>query len=452
MKANAGKCASLRVVPSGKKRTMKVMTETHRYWGPSATEADREANRIPSITFKDLVKYLGVEIQPDGSVRLPRKQWETYLQNLRRSHLNPIQKIEAIRQVVVAKIQYHLRLSDHGLEEARKLNRLIRKAVKEILHLPTWTATVWIHHQNGANIPDLTTTTMISRCKATRKMKLSTDPAARATGDELAPQDEDRLARLNLINAPNMKEEHQRHLEEQLVRQNNGRAMTTMMSSKHRRTWLWTQRGLMPGNKIRLIQALSSTLPTKVNKTRGNQDRRAKICTRCKKNEVEDDGHILARCTYGKDLITKRHDYVSKKIAKELVNQHPTARVWPERSWRLNTQLLQPDITMVDGDKCYIIEITIPYENSEQYLQQRRTEKIDKYKQLINEELRQVKCTEGEMIPIVIGALGTITEECNQDLKRLKLTKHRDALQMTVATGSVNVLNNHFRRHDFDPH
>ena len=171
-------------------------------------------------------------------------------------------------------------------------------------------------------------------------MKLSTDRAARATGDELAPQDEDRLARLNLINAPNMKEEHQRRLEEQLERQNNGRSMTTMMSSKHRRTWLWTQRGLTRGNKIRLIQALSSTLPTKVNKTRGNQDRRAKICTRCKKNEVEDDGHILARCTYGKDLITKSHDYVSKEIAKELVNQHPTARVWRESSWRLNTQLL----------------------------------------------------------------------------------------------------------------
>ena len=171
-------------------------------------------------------------------------------------------------------------------------------------------------------------------------MKLSTDPAARATGDELAPQDKDRLARLKLINAPNMKEEHQRRLEEQLERQNNGQAMTTMMTSKHRRTWSWTQRGLKPGNKIRLIRALSSTLPTEVNKTRGNQDRRAKICTRCKKNEVEDDGHILARCTYGKDLITKRHDYVSKKIAKDLVNQHLTARVWRERSWRLNTQLL----------------------------------------------------------------------------------------------------------------
>ena len=52
-------------------------------------------------------------------------------------------------------------------------------------------------------------------------MKLSTDPAARATGDELAPQDKDRLARLKLINAPNMKEEHQRRLEEQLERQNN---------------------------------------------------------------------------------------------------------------------------------------------------------------------------------------------------------------------------------------
>lgn len=438
------------MVPAGKKRTLKVVTETHRYWGSSSTATEREVNKIPSITFKDLVKYLGVELQPDGSVKLPRKQWISYMDNLKKSHLNPIQKIEAIRQVIIAKIQYHLRLSDHGLEEARKLNRIIRKAVKGILHLPTWTSTAWIHHRNGANIPDLTTTTMISRCKATRKMKVSTDPVARATADELEPLDEERLTRLNLINEPNMKEAHMKRLEEQLEKQNNGRAIVTAMSTIHRRTWLWTGRGLKPGNKIRLIQALSSTLPTKVNKTRGNPDRRAKICTRCKRNEIEDDSHILSRCTYGKDLITKRHDYVAKKIAKELVNLHPTARVWRERSWRLNTQLLRPDITMIDGDKCFIIEITIPYEGSQEYLQQRRQEKIAKYEPLIKEELQQVQCTEGEVIPLVIGALGTITEESNQDLKRLKLTKQRDALQMTVSTGSVNILNNHFRRQDFD--
>ena len=31
--ANAGKCASLQVVPAGKKRTLKVITAKHRKWG-----------------------------------------------------------------------------------------------------------------------------------------------------------------------------------------------------------------------------------------------------------------------------------------------------------------------------------------------------------------------------------------------------------------------------------
>ena len=45
--------------------------------------------------------------------------------------------------------------------------------------------------------------------------------------------------------------------------------------------------------------------------------------------------------------------------------------------------------------------------------------------------------------------LGTITDNINKDLHTLKLQKQQDALQMIVATGTVNILNNHFRRDDF---
>ena len=54
------------------------------------------------------------------------------------------------------------------------------------------------------------------------------------------------------------------------------------------------------------------------------------------------------------------------------------------------------------------------------------------------------------MIPIVTGELGTMTKNTIADLKSLNLTKQKDALQMTTATGSVNIINNHLRRHDFD--
>ena len=174
LRANAGKCASMRVVPVKGKQSMKVITRIHGQWG---------TQNIPSITFQDLVKYLGANIQPDGSVKLPSATWREYLQRLISSHLNPIEKIEAIRHVLTAKIQYHLRLSDHGLEMARKLNREIRKAANKILNLPTWMPTNWINHRNGANIPDLLLSTMQSRTKATTKMKLSEDPISRSIGD-----------------------------------------------------------------------------------------------------------------------------------------------------------------------------------------------------------------------------------------------------------------------------
>lgn len=239
--ANAGKCASLRVVPVAKKQSMKVITAKHRKWGDEM---------IPSITFKDLVKYLGVEIGPDGRVRLPRKTWQTYLQNLEKSHLNPIQKVEAIRQVIVARIQYQIRLSEHGLEEARKLNRMIRKSVKRVLHLPVWTNTSWIHHRNGMNIPDLVATTMLTRTKATTKMKTSKDSISQHIGDQLNPDNERQLERINLLNTTNPKEAIQQRLEEELSTKNNGRSLTTALRTRHKRSWLWTQRGLTPGNKL----------------------------------------------------------------------------------------------------------------------------------------------------------------------------------------------------------
>ena len=67
----------------------------------------------------------------------------------------------------------------------------------------------------------------------------------------------------------------------------------------------------------------------------------------------------------------------------------------------------------------------------------------------MEEELQQTQSTEGEIVPVVIGSLGTMTKQTLVDLKHLKLTKQKDTVQMTIATGSVNIINN-LRRQDFD--
>ena len=96
LKVNTGKCASLGVLHEKGKRSMKMTTRVHRQWGTID---------IPSINFEDLLKYLEVDITPMGDVRLLRKKWEGYLQNITKCKLNPIQKIQETKQVITAKIQ-----------------------------------------------------------------------------------------------------------------------------------------------------------------------------------------------------------------------------------------------------------------------------------------------------------------------------------------------------------
>ena len=110
-----------------------------------------------------------------------------------------------------------------------------------------------------------------------------------------------------------------------------------MIPSKHPRDWLWSDRGLKVGNKIRCIQALSSTLPTKINKTRGRTDMEEKKCRQCHL-EIENDQHIPSTCEYNKKLIQERHNWLVHKIGKELKSKYPNRKIQLERSWRLGTE------------------------------------------------------------------------------------------------------------------
>ena len=65
---------------------------------------------------------------------------------------------------------------------------------------------------------------------------------------------------------------------ENLTKINNGKAIRTMMPTKHPTGWLWSDKGLRVGNKVRCVQALSSTLPTMINKTKACRSLEEKRC------------------------------------------------------------------------------------------------------------------------------------------------------------------------------
>ena len=113
--------------------------------------------------------------------------WKLYLERIKKSCLNVFQKVRVIKEVISSKIWFQLRLSDYDLEEARKLDRIIRAKVKEIFHLPSWMPTDWIHSKDGLGLMELQSTVMMARKKISEKMLLLEDTVAQAVAAEIDP-------------------------------------------------------------------------------------------------------------------------------------------------------------------------------------------------------------------------------------------------------------------------
>lgn len=84
-----------------------VATETHQHW---------KGHAMPSINFKKLGKYLGLQTDRTEKVELPRSSRKLYLERIKNSCLNVFQQIRVIKEVISSKILFQLRLLD---QEAR---------------------------------------------------------------------------------------------------------------------------------------------------------------------------------------------------------------------------------------------------------------------------------------------------------------------------------------------
>ena len=81
---------------------------------------------------------------------------------------------------------------------------------------------------------------MISRKKASEKMKLDEDPIAREVRDRINPLNGERLQRIGITGNKwlRIKEEQKKPAERGIARQNKGRAILTMFDSKISRDWI----------------------------------------------------------------------------------------------------------------------------------------------------------------------------------------------------------------------
>ena len=101
-------------------------------------------------------------------------------------------------------------------------------------------------------------------------------------------------------------------------------------------------------------------------------------------------------------------------------------------------QARRPDIVVVNKKdrKCYIIDVAVP---GDVRIAEKETEKIEKYDELKREVERLWK-VKARVIPIVLGALGTVTRSLSNYIKEIGVKTQIKLIQKSVLLGTARVL------------
>ena len=87
-------------------------------------------------------------------------------------------------------------------------------------------------------------------------------------------------------------------------------------------------------------------------------------------------------------------------------------------------------------NKCLIIDVACPVDNN---LILKRNEKLDNYSEL-RLEIARMWGKETLIVPIIIGALGSIPNDLEYNLKKLDISYNVETLQKSVLLGTANIL------------
>ena len=87
-------------------------------------------------------------------------------------------------------------------------------------------------------------------------------------------------------------------------------------------------------------------------------------------------------------------------------------------------------------NKCLIIDVACPVDNN---LILKRNEKLDNYSEL-RLEIARMWDKETLIVPIITGALGSIKNDLECNLKKLDIPCNVETLQKSVLLGTANIL------------
>jgi hypothetical protein len=315
MEVNPGKCVSYSLVPSGKEKKIKIMTEP---------QFQVRGAHIPAMGVLQTWNYLGTTFNETRDHFPVKPLLEDLLERTQKAPLKPQQRLWILRHTMIPRIQHKLTFGRITIERLKQLDVIIRAAVRRWLHLPKDTPSGYFHapvKEGGLGIPALRYTIPGQRWRRCDRLLQSTSPATTAVvRSPLFQQQQEWAVKVcaDLRSAGLSSQDIKAYWTNQLHRSVDGRELKESAVERASTTWVDLSADSIPGRDyIQHHHVRINALPSRIRTSRGRREEKETGC-RAGCSAQETTAHIIQGCwrTHGGRVL--RHDAVASILATSL--------------------------------------------------------------------------------------------------------------------------------------
>ena len=404
-------------------------------------------------------KYLGVleasDMLHNQMKDKIRKEYLRRVKKVARSKLNGGNLIQAINTWAVSLVRYAGGILEWRKQELRDLDRRTRKllTMNGGFHPRDCVARLYVPRKDGGR-------GLISVEDCVNQAKISLECYVQTSEEELLKAvrrdgDENRETAANFKarrRTENIQEWKEKPLYGQFARQGE--------EQRSEETWTWLKEGkLKRETEALIIAAQDQAIRTNYIKTMIDKSQNDPKCRICKQSN-ETISHIVSSCSkLAQKEYKRRHDNVATAIhwdlsgkcgfeRKERWYEHVPESVLENEDYKLlwdfsvrtdhEIGARRPDLVIIDKrDKsCQIIDVAIPEDNR---VREKEDEKVEKYQDLAR-EVRKMWGVRTKVIPVVVGALGSIPLRLNDNLRAIEVGIPVALIQRCALLGSARIL------------
>lgn len=388
-----------------------------------------EGERLPTGSRSTRWRYLGVYFTPEGRAQCrPAELLRPMLDGLGRAPLKPQQRVFALRAAVLPRLYYQLALGAVTLGTLKKIDKLVRSAVRRWLALPHDVPVAFIHaaiRDGGLGVPSVRWISPLQRrgriiaAKRTHYQRGFDEFAE----NELAQCERRLTDHGTLYSTPEMINDRWR---DQLFGTVDGAGLRESRGTPHQHQWVADGNRLLSGKDyINCIRMRISAMPTRSRLSRGRlRDRRCRAG--CLAQETLN--HVLQQChrTHGQRI--KRHDAVLGYMERRIRNGG--YKIFREPHYKTADGLRKPDLVAVLGETAVVVDAQVVGEQAN--LNQAHGKKIAYYGR--EAVVEAIKRTHGVREVLIQSATmswkGVWSSESAEQLRRLGF----------VVTGDLKIL------------